>query len=216
MSLEGKLVSFEGIDGCGKGTQLKLLREALETRETSFSMYREPGGSPVAERIRSILLDPEAEMDDLTEMNLFYSARSDLAHNKTRPDLANGKLVLLDRYYDSTRAYQGAGRFRNEPKKIELINAQNKLYPAPTKTIYLQISVEESTKRLANQTRDRMELNDAAFYARTKMAYDEIADKESHRFVTIDGTLDPQEIHQDYVMPVIDGLYRTRTRSSSA
>lgn len=217
MSLEGKLVSFEGIDGCGKGTQLDLLHAALDKQNVPYHQFREPGGTTVGEQIRNILLHPETDIDDVTELFLFQASRADLANHETRLRLAQGRLVLLDRYYDSTMAYQGAGRFRNDPDILRRLDAMHEFFPTPNKTFYFQISVAESKRRLASQgaSLDRMEQQETDFHFRVKTAYDTLAEKNSERFVTIDGTLDPQEIHEDYVMPVIDGLYHARTRSSS-
>lgn len=209
MSLEGKLVSFEGIDGCGKGTQLDLLRGALDNQNVTYHQYREPGGTDVAEQLRSILLNPETDIDEVTELFLFQASRADLANHETRLRLAQGRLVILDRYYDSTVAYQGAGRFRNDPDILRRLDSMHEFFPTPDKTFYLQISLEESKRRLANQgaSLDRIEQQGKDFHHRVKNAYDTLAEKHPERFVTIDGTLAPQEIHEDHIMPAIKQVY---------
>ncbi len=209
MSLEGKLVTFEGIDGCGKGTQLKLLHEALDKQNITYHRFREPGGTDVAEKLRSILLNRETDIDEITELFLFQASRADLANHETRLRLAQGRLVVLDRYYDSTVAYQGAGRFRNNPAILRRLDAMHEFFPTPDKTFYFQISVGESKRRLKSQgaSLDRIEQQGTDFHYRVKTAFDTLAENNPERFVTIDGTLPEQEIHEEYVMPVIKDIY---------
>ena len=209
MTLEGKLVSFEGIDGCGKGTQLELLRGALDNQNVTYHQFREPGGTTVAEQIRSLLLNRETDIDEITELFLFQASRADLANHETRLRLAQGELVILDRYYDSTLAYQGAGRFRNDPDILRRLDSMHEFFPTPDKTFYFQISVEESKRRLTSQgaSLDRIEQQGAAFHHRVKTAYDTLAKNNPERFVTIDGTLPAQEIHEEHVLPAIKQVY---------
>ena len=117
------LISFEGIDGSGKSTQIKLLREYLESKQQQVCVYREPGGVTISEQIRELLLNQHMKIHATTETLLFSAARAQLVAEKVIPDLKEGKTVILDRFYDSTTAYQGYGRENVDLGTIHQINS---------------------------------------------------------------------------------------------
>src|SRR5690554_846824 len=118
------LITFEGIDGSGKSTQIKLLKEKLVKLGFRTEVFREPGGTKVSELIRSILLNPDLDVDPVSELLLFSAARAQLTSERVKPLLKEGVIVILDRFYDSTVSYQGYGR---ESLAIEQIHQINKI-----------------------------------------------------------------------------------------
>lgn len=189
------LISFEGIDGCGKTTQIMLLRERLEKELFPAEVLREPGGTTISEMIRGLLLNPDVEMNSVTELLLFSAARSELISSKVKPLLKRNVIVILDRYYDSTVAYQGFGRGCLPIAQIHSINAIASHGLIPNLTFYLDIDLKEAVNRRKNQANDRMEASGAAFYQRVIDGFRFLASKEK-RFKLIDATQTPEEIHK--------------------
>ena len=132
-------ITFEGIDGSGKSTQIKRLRQDLEQEGVQVKVFRDPGGPEVSEEVREILLNPEYDIDPITELLLFSSARSELMAENVLPSLQQGDTVILDRFYDSTTAYQGYGRQSVSLDEISTINAIASHKRAPDLTIYMDI-----------------------------------------------------------------------------
>ena len=131
-----KLITFEGIDGVGKTTQINLFLEKLKNNNLDYVLFREPGGTPFSEKIRSILLDNSNKMSNLSETLLFLAARSDLVNKKIKPNLKNDFYVICDRFLDSTLAYQGYGRGLN----IDLLDSLNNfitLLPISSASLYV-------------------------------------------------------------------------------
>ncbi len=190
------LITFEGIDGSGKSTQIALLKNKLTESGKKVQVFREPGGTEVSEKIREMLLDPEIEIDPVTELLLFSSARSRLISEKVLPALENNEIVILDRFYDSTTAYQGYGRASLPLDQIHHINEVASHHKAPDFTFYLRLSLEESDKRRAHLTKDRMEQAGEEFFAKVIQGFDDLAEKES-RFVVIDASKPAEIIHQE-------------------
>ncbi|GAB5408748.1 MAG: dTMP kinase [Balneolaceae bacterium] len=188
------LITFEGIDGSGKSTQIALLKEKLSDFGKQVQVFREPGGTELSEEIRSILLNPEIEIDPVTELLLFSSARSRLISEKVLPALESGKVVILDRFYDSTTAYQGYGRESLPLDQIRHINDVASHNKAPDFTFYLRLNLEESIKRRANMSKDRMEQAGEEFFIKVIKGFDELAKKEP-RFIVIDASDSIDEIH---------------------
>lgn len=189
------LISFEGIDGCGKTTQIELLKNYFKKNKITYYVFREPGGTELSEKIRSLLLHEAGEIDPVTELLLFSSARSQLISEKVIPILKKGEIVILDRFYDSTTAYQGYGRGSSD---IEHINTLNKIAShntIPDLTFYLKIDPDLANKRTAQNQKDRMESSGREFFSKVCSGYDEIA-KNEDRFIVLDATLTPDEIHQ--------------------
>ncbi|MEO9884094.1 MAG: dTMP kinase [Balneola sp.] len=188
------LITFEGIDGSGKSTQISLLKEYISSTGKSVKVLREPGGTDISELIRGMLLNPEIEIDPVTELLLFSSARSQLIAEKVKPLLQDGVVVILDRFYDSTTAYQGYGRKSLPLDQVHQINKVASHGLAPDVTFYLRLSLEESAKRTAHMQKDRMEQSGIEFYQNVIKGFDELAESEQ-RFVTVDASKDVNEVH---------------------
>jgi dTMP kinase len=192
------LISFEGIDGCGKSTQIDLLKSYLSKKSISFHVFREPGGTVVSEKIRDLLLHGAEEISPVSELLLFSAARSQLLTEKVIPILDQGDTVILDRFYDSTTAYQGYGRNSASIDQINTLNAIATHNTVPDLTFYLRIDPELAEKRTADGEKDRMESSGSDFFRRVCDGYDQIAEKEP-RFKVIDASRKPQEIHLEIV-----------------
>ncbi len=196
------LITFEGIDGCGKSTQIELLKKWFEKRTIEYSVFREPGGTDISERIRSLLLHETDEMDPVTELLLFSAARSQLIREKVIPLLEQNRIVILDRFFDSTTAYQGYGRGSAGLESIQNLNRLATHQVKPDLTFYLKISPEEAAKRTSSASRDRMENAGSAFFKKVADGYDQLARSES-RFHTLDATRPAEEIH-DQIRQMIE------------
>jgi dTMP kinase len=189
------LISFEGIDGSGKTTQINLLKKRVESAGLNVFIFREPGGTELSEAIRSILLNPETDIHPITEILLFSSARSQLVAERVKPLLDGKTLVILDRYYDSTVAYQGYGRKCLSISKINQINEIASHGIAPEITFYMRVDLETAIERRSHMSKDRMEQSGETFYKDVIKGFDELA-KSSERFVTIDALKSIEVIHQ--------------------
>lgn len=192
------LISFEGIDGCGKSTQIEKLKSYFRDNGLVHHVFREPGGTEISEKIRSLLLHESTEMDPVTELLLFSAARSQLISDKITPILKRGEIVILDRFFDSTTAYQGYGRESTGIEQIEALNRIATKSTVPNLTFYLRITPENASHRTAESQKDRMESSGFEFFEKVVKGYDEIASKEE-RFVTIDAGQSIDEIHQQIV-----------------
>ncbi|TVQ02140.1 MAG: dTMP kinase [Balneolaceae bacterium] len=192
------LITFEGIDGCGKSTQIDLLKKYLDTVKAGYSVLREPGGTEISEKIRSLLLHDSGDMDPVTELLLFSAARSQLIREKVIPLLNENKIVILDRFFDSTTAYQGYGRKSADLESIFTLNRMASHQVTPRLTFYLRITPEMAARRTQNSQKDRMERSGIDFFKRVVEGYDELAKKED-RFLTIDATNHPQAIHRQII-----------------
>lgn len=193
-------ITFEGIDGSGKSTQILLLREYLVKNGLKVVTLREPGGTELSEYIRAVLLNKKLEVSNISELLLFQAARADLVQTIVKPSLADGRIVLSDRYFDSTTAYQGYGR-GIDLKVINKSNQIGSLGVLPDITFYLKIERNIGLDRVSGKELDRMELSSDEFYERVILGYDELAKKES-RIITIDGNKDLKEIHSIVVSEV--------------
>ena len=187
-------ITFEGIDGSGKTTQIELLSEKLTEEGYKVSVFREPGGTEISEQIREILLDTKLDIDPVTELLLFSAARSQLIAEKVLPLQKAGTIVILDRFYDSTTAYQGYGRESVALKQIRELNKVASHDNEPDLTFYMKISLEEAQKRTRKQQKDRMELSGDEFYEKVIKGFDALSLTEK-RFVTLDATAPQQKIH---------------------
>ena len=192
------LISFEGIDGCGKSTQIELLKNYFSNKKIDLHIFREPGGTELSEEIRSLLLHSTGEMNSVTELLLFSAARSQLIHEKVIPLLKEDKTVILDRFYDSTTAYQGYGRASLPLDEIESINKIASHSVIPDLTFYLRIDPEAASGRTKNLSKDRMEVAGLDFFKKVSSGYDELAKKEK-RIKVIDASQTPEKIHRKIV-----------------
>lgn len=192
------LITFEGLDYSGKSTQVQRLADRLTREGFQVLVVREPGGTPIGEGIRSILLDKKlAAMTDRAELLLFSASRAQLVEEVIRPALGRGMVVLCDRFHDSTTAYQGWGRGL-PTDAVETVNELATGGLKPTLTILMDVPVEvlEARVRALGLARDRMESNGRAFYDRVRSGYRELAHKEP-RFVVIDGNRPEAAIEQE-------------------
>jgi len=190
-------VTFEGIDYSGKSTQARLLHEYLLKKKLKTILLREPGGTKISEKVREILLDKEhLEMTPLTEFLLFSASRSQLVHQVIKPHLENGYVVICDRYYDSSTAYQGYGG-EIDMRKIFSMNDFATGGLKPDLTFLIDISPSEAFKRAGNRygQKDRMETKTLRFYNRVHKGFIELANRNKKRFVILNGTLSIEQIH---------------------
>ena len=187
------LIVFEGIDGSGKSTQIRLLESKLLEKKIPYSVYREPGGNYLSEKIRDILLDKNMDICNEAETMLFLAARAQLTNENIYPDLNENKLVVCDRFCDSTLAYQGYGKKIDKEiiKKCNLFVTRNL---NPLMTIIIDIDYENSLLRMG-KNKDRMENNSKVFFEDVIGGYKELALQSPDRYFVVDGMLSEEEIH---------------------
>ncbi len=191
--MRGVFVTIEGLDFSGKSTLVGVLKRMLEGSEPPTFFTREPGGTLAAERIRSIVLDPDIEMEDLTEAYLYAAARADHTRREILPRLENGGNVVCERYLDSSLAYQGAGRGLGLEAVREL-NAKAVEAATPDKTFYLKIEPGERKRRARNRgSLDRLESVGDEFMRRVEDGFEELVRRE-RRIEVLDATLAPEEL----------------------
>lgn len=188
------IVTFEGIEGCGKSTQIEKLKSSLIELNLDFTIFREPGGTDLSEEIRDILLNKDLDISPLSELLLFESARAELVAKKISPINENKRIIIIDRFIDSTVAYQGYGRGLS----LEIITLLNKIVTEGIKinrTYLLDAPVEIIEKRIANKKKDRIERENHIFHNKIRTGFLEIAKENADRFLIIDATKDIDEIH---------------------
>lgn len=197
MQRRGRFLSIEGIDGSGKTTTINRLAEAIEADGYDLLILREPGGTAVGERVRSILLDEvHAGMDGLCELFLFAAARAELTAKVIRPKLDAGSVVICDRFIDSTVAYQGYGRGVDR-EQIQRINEVATGGLKPDRTFLLDLDPAVASKRLAGRTdqaQDRLDQEDMSFRRSVREGYLALADSEPERIVRIDANRSTDEV----------------------
>ena len=190
----GMFITLEGADGCGKSTQAALLAQALEVAGREVVRLREPGGTPISEKVRALLLDPaHAEMVPECELLLYEASRAQLTRQVIEPALARGAVVLCDRYYDSTYAYQAGGRKLPD----DLVNAANALGScgvAPDRTVVLDLDPALAYARATAGGADRMEAEGLAFQERVRAAYLRLAATEPARVRVVDASGKKDEV----------------------
>ena len=195
-------ISFEGIDGSGKSTQLVILRELLEERGHTVVTIREPGATLLSESIREILLSTKQTITPTAELLLFSAARTQLVEKVIEPALRQGSIILCDRYADSTTAYQGYGRGL-DLESVQLCNRMATRGVMPTVTFFIDVAYEQAQQRMqfnpgAGEP-DRMERSGRDFFERVRDGYLAIAADEPGRFVVINGLRERSEIHEEIV-----------------
>lgn len=194
--MKGTFVTFEGCEGVGKSRQIKLLEDYLKNNNIKYYLTREPGGTPVSEQIRNVILDGKnVSMTDECEALLYAAARVQLLKEVVAPKLANGELVLCDRYVDSSLAYQGYARGLGV-EFIEKINDFAIKNFMPDYTIFLNLTPEEAFKRKGGVDKtDRVELSGAEFHNKVYGGYLDLAKKYPERFIVIDASGEKEQTH---------------------
>jgi len=206
--MKGKFITFEGSEGSGKSTQIELVRKYLKKKGKSVLFVREPGGVKISEKIRNILLDVKSlGMGDECETLLYMAARAQLVEEVVAPALKKGKIVLCDRFLDSTIAYQGYGNGVDVAfiKKIGQFATQG---IQPDITFFFDIDAKKGLSRL-KRTKDRIERRAVAYHNRVRKGYGEIARKEPGRVKLIAANRSKEEIHA-IVQKHVDRLLRLR------
>lgn len=195
--MKGRLVTFEGIDGSGKSTQIGMLENELKKLGVEFKTFREPGGTDLSEKIRTILLDKEnIELISTAESLLFAAARAQLTTEQIKPAIEKGEFVICDRFTDSTIAYQGYGRGL-DIKQLEEINFIATAGLIPDITFILDISPEAAAVRMDAEASDRMEETGADFFKRIRVGYCQIKDQNSNRYRLINGEQSPENVFKE-------------------
>ena len=186
------LFVFEGIDGCGKSTQMSMLQERLSDAEISYRTWREPGGTALGERVREIILDPATQAAPTAELFAYLMARAQLVNDCLKPALANNEIIILDRFYQSTIAYQGHGLGMN----ITELEAAIKIAldgVAVDKVFWLNLDpAEAQRRRQAEREADRIEARGLKYLEKVHAGYEAQSDCDS--FITLDATQDKQSI----------------------
>ena len=196
--MKGIFITFEGIDGCGKSTQCEMLKEYLKENNKDFIFVREPGGTVIGERIREILLDKKnSQMTVKTELLLFEAARAQITDEVIKPALEEGKIVLCDRFFDSSSAYQGMARGMG----MDFVAGLNMAATGglkPDVTFFFDISAEEALERRGKrgEASDRIELAGLKFQEDVRRGYIELAKNSDGRVITIDATKGIDEIFE--------------------
>jgi dTMP kinase len=204
VSVRGVFVTFEGGEGCGKSTQLKLLAHRLEAAGVAVRTLREPGGTAVGEAVRAILLDPDhTGLDDTAEILLYEAARAQLVAEVIEPALEAGEVVLCDRFYDSTTAYQGHAR--GIPLgHVDALNLAATGGLAPDRTIVLDVEPELGLTRATTQGADRLESEDLAFHQRVRCGFLAIAAEEPDRVRVVDASGDVDSVAERVAASLAD------------
>lgn len=198
--MPGKFITFEGIDGSGKSTQLRLVANDLRFRGLTVLTTQEPGGTPLGRRLREVFLETDETVAPLAELLLFAADRAQHVNFLIKPALAEGKIVISDRYADATYAYQGAGRGFSQTTINQIIKlATDGL--KPDLTLFFDLPVETALLRTnlrtdAGEQKNRMDKEKSDFYERVRQAYLELAAKEAKRFRVIAASRPIEEVHR--------------------
>lgn len=202
--MSGKLIVFEGVEGCGKTTQMQRCFQWLESLNISVILTREPGGTELGKDLRALLLEksPSKPVGEVTELLLYAADRSQHIEEELKPNLTIGKFILCDRYTDSTIAYQGYGRGLN----MNLIHQLNQIATGGLEsdlTIWLDVDVEVGLSRKRGQAKlDRIEQETITFHRRVQQGYTELATSNPSRIVRIDGN-NSQDIVQKNIQEIL-------------
>ena len=203
---KGIFISMEGPDGSGKSTQIKYIKKYFEEKGREVVLTREPGGTDIGEKIRQIILDRDnAEMTGLTEVLLYASSRAQHVSQVIKPALEAGKVVICDRYVDSSLAYQGYGRGLLE--QVKIINGVACQDVMPDLTLFMDLAPGKSMKRIREGSQDRIESEKMEFHERVYRGYKEMAKNQPDRFVCVDATKTVGQIRRE-IAQWLDGLMR--------
>mgnify|MGYP003301560108 FL=1 len=181
----GKFITVEGIDGCGKTTQAEIIDDGLADAGHSAKLVREPGGDPISESIRKLLLHAEESMSDRAEALLMIASRAQLTDKVILPQIINGSWVVADRYADSTLAYQGGGRGLSV-QSLDSINQFGTYTLKPDLTFFIDISIDVANSRMRVE-RDRIEKEGNEFQQRVREQYLKLHESDPNRFILING-----------------------------
>ena len=194
--MKGKFVTFEGCEGVGKSKQIHLLEDYLKANGINYYLTREPGGTPVSEQIRKVILDgSNTSMKDECEAMLYASARIQLLKEEIKPRLERGELVLCDRYIDSSFAYQAFARGLGEEFVANINDFAIKNF-LPDCTLFLNLSPKDAFKRKGGVDKnDRLELSGFDFHERVYKGYLTLAEKNPNRIVSIDASVSKEQTH---------------------
>lgn len=202
---KGFFITFEGPDGAGKSTQIDKLKLFFAERNLDVLYTREPGGTDIGEKIRQLILDKEnVEMDPVTEAFLYASARAQLVRQVLKPAIAAGKIIVCDRYIDSSTAYQGYARGLGE--SVAEINKHAVGEFLPDLTFLFILDPEIGKSRIAVESYDRLESQNFDFHRKVAEGYIEIAKNDDNRFVIIDATKTVDEIWKEIQTVLVDKL----------
>ncbi|MDX2269464.1 MAG: dTMP kinase [Bryobacter sp.] len=194
--MSGLFISFEGLDGSGKSTQLQLLEDRLRAEGIAYCLNREPGGDAIGQQIRQLILDPaHTQMSPVAELLLYFANRAQNVDAQIRPALERGELVISDRFTDSTMAYQGAGRGLG----TDAVAALHQIAcrgTEPEITIYLRVPLETALARRQGQVDDRLEAEPPRFHRAVFETYEQLALTFPHRIWPVDGTQPPLLVHE--------------------
>ncbi len=209
---KGCFITFEGTDASGKSTQIDMLRDYLDEKKIPTLWVREPGGTDIGEKIREIILDKSSKlMTPITEALLYAAARAQLVEQVIRPALESGKLVISDRFLDSSIAYQKYARGLGD--MVDSINAPAVSDIKPDLTIFLRVSPEVMRERRSAEEEDRMDAQTLEFHERVLKGYLQIASREPERFRTLDGSKSIEEIHLK-IIDMIECILSRRQEST--
>ena len=201
---KGYFITFEGGDGAGKSTQINRLMEHLENCGFDVILTREPGGTEIGEKIRNIILDPEnKEMDAVTEAMLYAASRAQHVAQVIKPAIEEGKIVICDRFIDSSIAYQGFGRGLGD--SVSIINSYAVGEYMPDKTVLLKLKPQLGNKRISTREKDRIELEAESFHQAVFEGYETLEKMYPERIIGVDATGTIDEIH-DIIRNHIDDL----------
>lgn len=198
--MKGVFITFEGVEGSGKSSQIRLLEQYLHEQGIDCFVTREPGGPPISEAIRKLLLDVNnAEMVAETELLLYLASRAQHTAQWIIPALEQGKIVICDRYTDSSLAYQGGGR-KLSANVINTLTSFATRNLKPDITFLLDVDVEIGQKRIRNRKLDRLEEESLNFHKQVRQEYLKLAKRHQDRYIIIDGSLGVKEIHELIVL----------------
>ncbi|WP_028263347.1 dTMP kinase [Atopobium fossor] len=202
--MAGVFITLEGIDGCGKTTQIQRLYNALMAAGVDVICLREPGGTKISEAIRAVLLDTNnAEMSDECELLLYEASRAQMVKQVVEPALAAGTVVLCDRFYDSTYAYQAGGRGIDAPRVL-MANKLGSCGVDPTRTLILDLDPREGFARATKGGTDRLEAEGLNFQAAVREGYMVVAHDNPHRAQIINASGTPDEVYQRICAALVD------------
>ncbi len=207
-------ITFEGIEGSGKSTQIELLYKVLKQVHFDVEVTREPGWGAIGKLIRRIILEnPDLDLDPFAELSLFCADRAQHVRDYVRPLLNKGKVVLCDRFSDSTIAYQGFGREIN-PEFVKQMASNSALGLTPNVTFLLDISVNTALSRIVERPgRNKIDDESFDFHTRVKKAYLEIAKQSSNRVYLVDGEQDTKIVHEN-IKKILSSNYSIFSRLS--